>query len=155
MKIEDLHSLIFNPVWTAAILASFLSGAKLASDKGVRFDILFLVLPLIFDLRFRKVLCSKRSDSTLNNLLDSAGVRVELLRFDKRVIDYREITRLALMMLRGKVSIDSGRVYLHESIDYKKFSGDMRDYLKASCNLGSIFSKDPDGEIFLRFGALL
>lgn len=153
MRVEDLHSLVFNPAWTSKLLACFLSGARgVPNHIGIDYDLLFLVLPFVFDSSVRNVLCEKRSSSTLKGLLASDVVRAFLLRLDERVVDYRAVTKLGLIASSGIILVQDGKVSVAEVVDYKKYAGDMRPYLKAAFNLGGIFSKSSCSEVFLRLG---
>lgn len=154
MRPKEISQLIYNPIWTGLLLHTFLSGATTHTNKGLRLEILYIALPIIFDdvLRSKLVTCNVRS--TFSTLFNTYELKNRLIGVDKRILTHRETTNKALQVIGTKVVItNEGHFLATELVDYKKSPDIIKDYLKAAYNLGSILSKNDCMDILLNIGA--
>ncbi|EIU7152484.1 hypothetical protein GHU30_29590 [Pseudomonas aeruginosa] len=154
MKVESLHSLMFNPAWTSSLLEYFLSGSKAVAGKGVSLEVIFLVLPFVFNPVLRKTLASKRIDTNLSTVLNDPMVRIEVLKFGKSIDRYRGVTRSAILALGSKAFLVNGRLTVESGVDYKSADINIRPFCKAAYLLGAILCKELDKDVFIKLGAM-
>ena len=154
MKIQSLNALIYNPVWISYLLHYFLSGATSANTKKVKLELIYLVLPFVYDEAIMKKLSTSSTRSTFQTLFKDTELKNRLVQMDQKISSFQNTTNRSFVMIGSKVSVSSG-AYLHTSqvLDYKKSKGELREYYKAAYNLGAIFGKEDYREIFLKIGA--
>jgi len=154
MKIQSLNALIYNPIWISYLLHYFLSGATSAKNKKVKLELIYLVLPFVYDEKLMKKLSSSSTRATFQTLFKDAELKNSLIRMDQKISSFQHTTNQSFVIIGSKVSVSSG-AYLHTSeiLDYKKSEGGLREYYKAAYNLGAIFGKEDYREIFLKVGA--
>lgn len=154
MKTKDLNRLIYNPLWISTLLHYFLSGAAKSTTKQIKFELVYLAVPFLFDERLILKLESRTAKSTFSTLFDTIESKNCLIGMDRKISSFTEVTNNALLILGNKVTIDKGG-YIHTSdcLDYRKMEDSLRDCCKAAHNLGLILAKEPYREIFLKIGA--
>lgn len=154
MKTKDLNRLIYNPIWVSTLLHYFLSGVAQSKTKKIKFELIYLALPFLFDKRLKTNLESRTARSTFTTLFDTIDSKNCLIGMDGRISLFTEVTNKGLVAIGDKITIDIGG-YIHTSdgLDYRKMDTCLRNYYKAAYNLGLILAKEPYREIFLKIGA--
>lgn len=154
MKIQDINRLIYNPTWVGVLLHYFLSGATNSKNSKVKFELIYIALPFLFDQKLFLKLTSQNKRSTFSSLFDDLELKNQLVGIDKKIAEFTEITNNALIILGNKIIItEGGFIYTTDCLNYQKTDNDYRDYCKAAYNLGTILAKDNFKEIFLKIGA--
>lgn len=151
MKSQNIKNIIFSPVWNGTLLHYFLSGVKKVSDKGIKFELLYLVLPFLHDDNILKKLNSTNARSTLSSFMDK-DTEYSLVGKKKSVLAYKKATNESLILLSSRteiniseyVSVSNVLKYEYEKDKIKKVYG------KAAYNLGVILSKEDYINVMLR-----
>lgn len=153
MTPKDIHSIIFNPNWTALQLHSFLSGAAASHTQKIKYEIIYICLPALYNDDLVDTLKSKRSDSNLESLLKPALTKSQMLQAGQNCNNYRSTTNRALLLLGKSISISrDGFIQCTVPTHYKDASNSIREKLKAAYNLGRILANENHLEIFLKLG---
>jgi hypothetical protein len=153
MKIEELQGLIFNPLFTAKIIHSFLIGAQSSNKKGIKFELINLVLPIVFDNKLASESCllNLNKKSQINKLFLNEHFKIFASNINQRIRDYKKITNNALLILSNtnQLNIDN-YISVNNSFDYKKETNlHVKDIYKSAYNLGLILAKKHHNSIFL------
>jgi hypothetical protein len=155
MKIQDINRLMFNPIWIGTLLHFFLSGVTESKNKNIKFELIYLALPFLFDEKLKTKLALSNTRSTFYSLFNEIELKNHLVGMDKKITDFTGTTNKALVMLGDKIIItDGGYIHTQDCVNYQKIEDTFRDYCKAAYNLGAILAKENYGEIFLKIGAV-
>ena len=155
MKTDDLNRLLYNPAWTGRLLHFFLSGASYSKAKKIKFELLFLVHPLLYDDVILNRLCTATIRSSLFTLLNDKDVRLRLIGINSRTESFRGITNKSIVYIGKYIEVcQGGYVRVTEILNYSKdcSSPEMRPYFKAAQNLGLILAKEDHLEALLKIG---
>ena len=154
MKIQDVNRLIYNPVWIGMLLHYFLSGATASKNKKLKFELVYIALPFLFDEKLIQKLISSKKNSTFSSLFKEIELKNKLVRMDNKILAFTAITNKALVILGDKIIItDGGFIHTPDSVSYQKTEDNFRDYCKAAYNLGTILANENYRQIFLKIGA--
>lgn len=160
MRTQDINRLIYNPIWISMLLHYFLSGVTDSNYKKLKFELIYLALPFLFEEKLMKKLSLSSKRSTFSTLLKKSPLFTEaelkncLINMDNKIELFKEMTNKALVVLGSKIAITDGcYIYTSDSVNYQKFEGDFRDHFKAAYNLGLILSKEHHREILLKIGS--
>lgn len=153
MKSADINCLLFNPVWTGKLLHYFLSGVSATPNEKIKFELIYFVLPLIYDEDILKKLHSCKKTSTFTTLFKDVSLKNCLINKDKQAVSFKEITNKALIYLANRSSLFiSDNIYVSDNLDYKKESGEKRYYYKSAYYLGLILAKEDYKKLFFTIG---
>lgn len=147
MKIEHTEKILFNPLFTSHLLLMALSGAK---NKELKMELVFYILPLVYNDIIKNKLIKCNSLSTFNTFMDH-DVKKELIVIESLLENYRKKSKEALITLSNLFNIEfSNYISLKEEDIHYSREKDLllRDDFKAAFNLGSIFSKEDYKKIF-------
>ncbi|QQR97866.1 MAG: hypothetical protein IPK18_13735 [Sphingobacteriales bacterium] len=126
-----------------------LAGAK---NNQLKMELIYYILPLIYNDRIKDKLVRSNANSTFNTFLNSE-VKMELIVIETLLANYRIKTKEALITLSNIYNVEiSDYVILKEErkITYSEEKNPiLKDYCKAAFNLGSILSKEDYKTIFL------
>lgn len=153
MKLTDLNRLLYNPAWTGLLLHYCLSGAFKSKAGKIKFELLFLIHPLLYDEVIMNRLAEGTSKMTLSTLLKDKNIQLRLIGINPRVESFREITNKSIVSIGKYLEFqEGGYVRVTKPLDYSKDcdSQEMRPYLKASQNLGLILAKEDHIEALLK-----
>lgn len=153
MRIEDISRLTNNPIWASRILCYFLSGAASCGDGAIKFELIYLALPLVSDEKVLLKLASSSTRSTFTTVFKEVELKNRLVGIDDRIAAFVAITNKALIFIGSEIAIgDSGVIRISNVVHYSDASPDEKYYCKAAFNLGVILAKGDYKEIFLRIG---
>lgn len=147
MKLEYTEYIYFSPLFTSKLLLMALSGAK---NKELKTELIFYILPLVYNDIIKNKLnrCSTRS--TFKTFLDH-DVKRELIVIERLLENYNEKSKEALITLSNFFNIEfSNYISLKEEGFHYKAERDsfLREFYKAAFNLGSILSNEDYIKIF-------
>ena len=148
MNIAQTEKILFNPLFTSKLLLMALAGAN---NNKLKTELVYYILPLIYNDTIRTKLVKSTAKSTFNTFL-SSEVKIELIIVETLLANYKKKSKEALITLSNMHNIEiSDYIILADGQDvtYKteKNSG-LREYYKAAFNLGSILSKEDYKTIF-------
>jgi hypothetical protein len=156
MQVENLSCLINNPVWVRDILRFFLSGVARAESGSIKFELIYLVMPLVSNENIFRKLAVSSTASTFVTVFDPPEVKNELVGMEAKISAFAQITNRGLVLLGREVAIDKlGQICVLSGSHYNEAVTELKIYYKAAYNLGVVFSKSNPRDIFLRIGASL
>lgn len=147
MKLANTEKILFNPLYTSKLILMALCGAK---DKEIKMELIFYILPLVYNDKIKNKLLKCTSKSTFSTFL-SEDVKRELILIEPLLLNYNEKSKEALITLCNQNNIEfSSYISLKEEEFHYSNEKDsfLRDSYKAAFNLGSILSKEDYKKIF-------
>lgn len=153
MKIDNINTIIFNPILTANFILYFLSGTK---NNKIKTELIYFVLPILYNNKLRLKLSTCKSSSSFKTFL-SDEIKIELIDLSKQASDYFTLTNESLITLSGYSNMDlmiSDFIKLSQksTLNYKNEKNEiLREYYKSAFYLGLIFSKENYKSIFYKF----
>ena len=70
MKLADTEKILFNPLYTSKLILMALCGAK---DKEIKMELIFYILPLVYNDKIKNKLLKCTSKSTFSTFLTTIG----------------------------------------------------------------------------------
>jgi hypothetical protein len=152
MNAKDIHNLLFNPQWTSKLLHYFISGAANSKDS-VKFELIYIVLPLIFDEVILEKLESSNKSSSFTTLFKTPELKNRTILLNQKVEAFRGITNQALIYLGNKVEVKIDKfIQIGQKIHYsQEQKPSSKFYAKSAYNLGLIMIKEDYKSIFVKF----
>lgn len=150
MKASDIERLVFSPFHTSKILHHFLCGAKSVNSKCIKTELVYLVLPFIYNKQTQNKLKHLNKNSKFNPFIENKDFDIFRSSLNQKINDYREITNTAIIILANKIDLEIDK-YLIPSTDIH-FNNEKDIYLKpiykSSYNLGIILGKEQYLSVF-------
>ena len=150
MKASDIERLVFSPFHTSKILHHFLSGVKSVNSKCIKTELIYLVLPFIYNKQVQNKLKNLNKTSKFNKFLEVNDFDIFTSSLNQRVNDYRKTTNTAIIILANEIDLEIEK-YLIPSTDIQ-FNTEKDIYLKpiykSSYNLGVILGKEQYLSVF-------
>lgn len=144
MNATELKQLIFSPYHTSKIVKYFLSGVQSNREEGIKYELIFLVLPIIYNRVIQKGLTTLNKTSKLTPFINKLEIQKEILNINSIISNYKKVTKQSLIMLNH-----TDKLYINEFIKTsnqqhynQESTHEIRDIYKASYNLGIILSKE-------------
>lgn len=147
MRLAETEKILFNPLYTSKLILMALSGAK---DNEIKMELIFYIIPLIYNDPIKNKLLKCNSKSNFSTFL-SEDVKRELILIESLLLNYKEKSKEALITLCNLNNIEfSSHISLKEKEFHYSSEKDsfLRDSYKAAFNLGSILSKEDYKKIF-------
>lgn len=148
MNITQTEKILFNPLFTSKLLLMALAGAD---NKRLKMELVYYILPLIYNDTIKHKLVRSTAKSTFNTFLNSE-VKMELVVIETLLVNYRKKTKEALITLSNIFNVEfSNYIILEEEqkITYAEEKNPiLKEYYKAAFNLGAILSKEDYKKIF-------
>lgn len=150
MKASDIERLIFSPFHTSKILHHFLSGAKSVNSKGIKTELIYLVLPFIYNSSIQDKLKRLNKNSKFNRFIENPQFDVFIISLNQKIIDYRTVTNTSIIILSNTIDLDID-TYLKTNTDIH-FNEEKDKYLnpiyKSSYYLGILLGKEQYLSVF-------
>lgn len=149
MNIAQTEKILFNPLFTSKILLMALSSAD---NKRLKMELVYYILPLIYNDRIKDKLVKSNAKSTFNTFLNSE-VKIELIAVENLLANYRKKTKEALITLSNIYNVEFNNYIIlkeeHEFTYSEEKDPILKGFYKAAFNLGSILSKEDYKKVFL------
>ncbi|WP_165731203.1 three component ABC system middle component [Polaribacter sp. 20A6] len=150
MKASDIERLVFSPFHTSKILHHFLSGAKSVNSKCIKTELVYLLLPFIYNNQIQSKLKNLKTNSKFNAFIVNTDFDVFVSSLNQRMNDYRKTTNTAIILLANEIDLEIDK-YLVASTEIH-FNDEKDIYLrpiyKSSYNLGIILGKEQYLSVF-------
>jgi hypothetical protein len=150
MKISNVENVLFNPFFTSRLLHYALSGAE---KNQIKTELVFFILPLIYNPRILSKLASSTTRTRFDNIL-GGELKNDFIFFDDLVQNFRNKTNTAIIILSNTTKIELNtfiRIEEENELSYaKEKDPTLKQYYKASYNLGSILTKEDYKNIFYK-----
>lgn len=154
MSIENIKRLSMNTHFYSLLIQSFLTGY----EKPCELKLVFMALPILIHKESREKLCNANIKSRIDTLFQSDQVvgdskisgRTRLTGYIDRYNALKPYSKESIIILfsENKVVINNEhRLIVVEKIDYKSFSGIVKNWVKCAYYLGIIFSKTTDDHL--------
>lgn len=151
MSIENIKRLSMNTHFYSLLIQSFLTGY----EKPCELKLVFMALPILIHKESREKLCNANIKSRIDTLFQSEQVvgnskisgRTRLTGYIDRYNALKPYSKESVIILcsENKVVINSEHKFIVvKKIDYKSFSGIVKNWVKCAYYLGIIFSKTTD-----------
>jgi hypothetical protein len=102
MNIARTEKILFNPLFTSKLLLMALAGAK---NNQLKMELIYYILPLIYNDRIKDKLVRSNANSTFNTFLNSE-VKMELIVIETLLANYRIKTKEALITLSNIYNVE-------------------------------------------------
>ena len=96
MKATELENLIFNPNYTGRIIHHFLSGFKSINAEGVKSELIYIVLPFIYESKVCEKLINLNKNSKLNTILNEQVIESFFCQINSKILEYKKNTKNSL-----------------------------------------------------------
>lgn len=155
MKISQLANAIYSPPWVAELLQYFLSGAQSVKSEGIKLELIYMVLPFIFDEVIRDRLITSNARSNINRIFfnkTSLELKNALIDQNDQYLKFKNVTRRGLIYLGNysQLKIDK-YISVTNTLKYKNIADSKKNYIKAAYQLGIILAKEEYLNVFLKF----
>ena len=154
MSIENIKRLSMNTHFYSLLIQSFLTGY----EKPCELKLVFMALPILIHKESRVKLCNANIKSRIDTLFQSEQVvgnskisgRTRLTGYIDRYNALKPYSKESIIILcsENKVVINNEhKLIVVKKIDYKSFSGIVKNWVKCAYYLGIIFSKTTDDHL--------
>lgn len=154
MSIENIKRLSMNTHFYSLLIQSFLTGY----EKPCELKLVFMALPILIHKESREKLCNANIKSRIDTLFQSEQVvgnskisgRTRLTGYIDRYNALKTYSKESIIILcsENKVVINNEhKLIVVKKIDYKSFSGIVKNWVKCAYYLGIIFSKTTDDHL--------
>ena len=154
MSIENIKRLSMNTHFYSLLIQSCLT----AYEKPCELKLVFMALPILIHKESREKLCNANIKSRIDTLFQSEQVvgnskisgRTRLTGYIDRYNALKPYSKESIIILcsENKVVINNEhKLIVVKKIDYKSFSGIVKNWVKCAYYLGIIFSKTTDDHL--------
>lgn len=154
MSIENIKRLSMNTHFYSLLIQSFLT----RYEKPCELKLVFMALPILIHKESREKLCNANIKSRIDTLFQSEQVvgnskisgRTRLTGYIDRYNALKPYSKESIIILcsENKVVINNEhKLIVVKKIDYKSFSGIVKNWVKCAYYLGIIFSKTTDDHL--------
>ncbi|MEK3968394.1 MULTISPECIES: three component ABC system middle component [unclassified Paenibacillus] len=156
-NVDHIENITLNPFFMSRIIHAFIMGFE---KSVVPFNVLYIVLPIIYYRPSRNLLITAQSRSSLRSLfVDNVERAAALGGLQERVFYFYSLTNQALIIAtnEGRVRLNSeGMIQLSQKIDYRDIlNKNVKDFIRAAHYLGLICSKMEVSNIYRLLGVTL
>ena len=156
-NVDHIQNITLNPFFMSRIIHAFITGYE---KSVVPFNLLYIVLPIIYYRPSRKLLITAKSNSSLRTLfMDDVEKAAALGGLQERVFYFYTLTNQSFIIAsnEGRVRLNSdGMIELSQNIDYKDIiNKNVKDFIRAAHYLGLLCSKMEVSNIYRLLGVTL
>lgn len=144
MKSNELESIIFNPIYTSLIIHHFLSGCKSINNTGIKRELIYIVLPIIYYQELSNKLSNLNINSKLTPLIESKEYESFFSQINSKIREYKKITNNSLIILSANDDLEINEyINIKNLLDYKNEEDlHIRNVFKSAYTLGILLSKE-------------
>ena len=142
---------MYSPEFVARLLHQFLSGSQVVKQDGIKYELMYLLLPIVMNDKLRKSLEGVNKASVFDKIILSNENKHETYYFDDYIENTRNITNNGLIYLSSYIDLSIGS-YLktNELVDFKCDGKRLKEYYRAAYYLGLLLSKEDYLNVFLK-----
>ena len=93
-----LKNIIYSPEFVARLLHRFLSGSQAVKQDGIKYELIYLLLPIVMNDKLRKSLEGVNTKSVFDKVILSNENKYETYYFDEYIENTRNITNNGLIV---------------------------------------------------------
>jgi hypothetical protein len=148
---NKLTNLLYSPEFVARLLHRFISGSQAVNNNGIKYELMYLLLPIIMNDTLRKSLEKASKVSAFDSLILSESNKFEIHYLDEFVENMRDFTNSGLIFLSSYTNVNVGS-YLKadELVDFKCEDKILKEFYRAAYYLGLLLSKETHLNVFLK-----
>ncbi|HIF9153175.1 TPA: three component ABC system middle component [Photobacterium damselae] len=153
MNPKVIRDLKYSPSFIADILYAFIEGSRRIDERGAKFELIYLVVPFVMDDILRDKLSRSKASSTFQTaFLKNDEIKERLFFINNKVLYSKSVTNDGIIYLSSmyETIINSFILIKHEEKCLSNISDYKKEFLKASYNLGIIFSKEGYVNVLLK-----
>ncbi|PSW87335.1 three component ABC system middle component [Photobacterium damselae] len=153
MNPKVIRDLKYSPSFIADILYEFIEGSRRIDERGAKFELIYLVVPFVMDDILRDKLSRSKASSTFQTaFLKNDEIKERLFFINNKVLYSKSVTNDGIIYLSSmyETIINSFILIKHEEKCLSNISDYKKEFLKASYNLGIIFSKEGYVNVLLK-----
>jgi hypothetical protein len=150
MKAIDLERLVFSPFHTSKILHHFLCGSKSVNSKCIKTELVYLVLPFIYNNQAQNKLKNLNKNSKFNPFIENIDFDIFRSSLNQKINDYRKTTNSAIIILANEIDLEIDKYLIPNSDIHFNDENDkyLKPIYKSSYNLGVILGKEQYLSVF-------
>lgn len=151
IEAEKLKNVIYSPEFVSRLIHHFASGAQKINQEGVKFELIYFLLPLIMNGTYRESLSNVNVSSTFKKTILSKKNTTENIFLNSYIKETKHLTNYGIIYLNSYEPVKiSSYLSLENVIDFKPEKSILNEYYRASYYLGLILSKEDYKSIFLK-----
>lgn len=140
--VDHIQNITLNPFFMSRIIHAFIAGYE---KTVVPFNLIYIVLPIIYYRPSRKLLISAQSRSSLRSLfIDDVDKATALGGLQERVYYFHKLTNQSFIVAvnEERIRFNPEGIQLSQNIDYKDIlNKNVKDFIRAAYYLGLLCSK--------------
>lgn len=154
---DHIQNISLNPFFMSKLIHSFISGYQ---KEEVPFNLIYIVLPIIYYRPSRKLLITAQSRSSLRSLfVDDVEKAAALGGLQERLFYFYNLTNQSFIIAcnEGRIRINAeGLIEPVKNIDYKDYlNKQVKDFIRSAHYLGLLCSKMEISNIYRLLGVTL
>jgi hypothetical protein len=152
MRVEHITLLSYNSFFGAKLFAHFLSGCE---QNNIRYELGYLVLPLLSQKFARDLLKNANSNSSLQTIfLDKPEGNLAIANIGRKIKYFDNLTRSSLIVAANDHGVViSDKLYISKPVDYKPETLPyIKEYYRSAHYLGKILSTNNLFDTFIKLG---
>ena len=148
---KSLKNIMYSPEFVARLLHRFLSGSQAVKQDGIKYELMYLLLPIVMNDKLRKSLEGVNTKSVFDKVILSNENKYEIYYFDEYIENTRNITNNGLIYLSSYIDLSIGS-YLkaNELVNFKCNEKRLQEHYRAAYYLGLLLSKEDYLNVFLK-----
>ncbi|WP_061008824.1 three component ABC system middle component [Vibrio sp. CUB2] len=148
---EDMVDLVYSPEFVARIIHRFISGAMSVSNIGIKFELVYFLLPLVMNESIRKQLLRVNKASYFDKISDLEEMKEQLFNLKENVGETKKFTSNGIIFLSNIHKLElAPYLSIDQTVSYKDESQKKQEYYRASYYLGLLFAKENHIDILLK-----
>ncbi|AWD13894.1 hypothetical protein FH505_00560 [Bacillus velezensis] len=155
--IDPIQNITLNPFFMSRIIHAFIQGYE---KPSVPFNIIYIVLPIIYYGPSRKLLTKAQSRSSLRTLfVDDIDKATALGGLQERMLYFNTLTNQSFIIAANEERVrlnSNGMIELTQNIKYKEISNkNVREFIRAAHYLGLLCSKIEISNVYRLLGVII
>ena len=158
MSINNITTLSMNPHFYALLIQGFLSGY----DKSCEIKLPFMAIPILLYAESREKLKTANSNSRIDTIFQFPQIveqnrisgRTRLSGYIDRYNAFKPYCKEAIIILfsEDKIVINNRKIVLIQKVNYKKYNGNVKIWMRCAYYLGVLFSKTTENHLSFFLG---
>lgn len=149
----NIKSVIYSPEFVSRLLQRFISGAIMVNRYGIKFELIYWLLPIVMNDELRSSLKTINIKSSVDKSLLCQNNKTELLYLNEYIDNTKSILNDGLIYLNSYVDVTvNDYILINEVTDFKSDSPVVKEYYRAAYYLGCMLAKEDYKNLYLKVG---
>ena len=151
IEAKKIKNIIYSPELVSRLLHRFLSGAQVVSDRGIKFEMIYFLLPIVMNDTLRLSIQNVNKSSRFNKSILSKSNAIESMLLDLYVTETKDMALKGMLYLSVSQSVSIGSfIRVDKEIDYSSTKKILTEYYRAAYYLGMMLAKEDYKSVFLK-----